>query len=117
MLICIVYLCASAYTSLPSVTLPPRLTPRPSPTCSSDISFSILTSQQLQQQGLVHVVAKNLYNQDPGRTPVQHGVLDRRMVSATAQAERKEGRPRTPLLDRIQRGVRSGVVLRIARNK
>ncbi|XP_037084098.1 LOW QUALITY PROTEIN: DNA-directed RNA polymerase III subunit RPC1-like [Pollicipes pollicipes] len=51
----------------------------------SDISFCIQTPQQVQQQGLVHVVAKNLYNQDPGRTPVQHGVLDRRMGTSSKE--------------------------------
>lgn len=34
----------------------------------------------MQQQALLHVVAKNLYNQDAQRTPIPYGVLDQRMV-------------------------------------
>jgi DNA-directed RNA polymerase III subunit RPC1 len=33
----------------------------------------------LQQEAILNVVAKNLYNQDLARTPIQNGVLDRRM--------------------------------------
>jgi len=39
------------------------------------------SAQQIQQQAHIHVVAKNLYNQDAQRTPVPYGMLDRRMVN------------------------------------
>lgn len=34
----------------------------------------------MERQAHMHVVAKNLYNQDVEHTPVPYGVLDRRMV-------------------------------------
>jgi hypothetical protein len=34
----------------------------------------------MQQQSHIHVVAKNLYNQDVQRTPIPYGVLDKRLV-------------------------------------
>ena len=42
--------------------------------------FGVDSPQQIQQQAHIHVVAKNLYSQDTQRSPVQYGVLDRRMV-------------------------------------
>ncbi|XP_067008979.2 DNA-directed RNA polymerase III subunit RPC1 isoform X1 [Anabrus simplex] len=45
----------------------------------SHVSFGVESPQQIQQQAHIHVVAKNLYNQDTQRTPVSYGVLDRRM--------------------------------------
>ncbi|XP_049812819.1 DNA-directed RNA polymerase III subunit RPC1 [Schistocerca nitens] len=45
----------------------------------SHVSFGVDSCHQIQQQAHLHVVAKNLYSQDPQRTPVQYGVLDRRM--------------------------------------
>ena len=42
--------------------------------------FGVDSPQQIQQQAHIHIVAKNLYSQDTQRTPVQYGVLDRRMV-------------------------------------
>jgi hypothetical protein len=48
--------------------------------CSSHVCFGVDSPQQIQQQAHIHVVAKNLYSQDTQRTPVQYGVLDRRMV-------------------------------------
>lgn len=34
----------------------------------------------MQEQAILQVVSKNLYNQDPQRTPIPYGVLDPRMV-------------------------------------
>lgn len=48
--------------------------------CSSHISFGVESAESMQQQALINVVAKNLYNQDIQRTPVAFGVLDRRLV-------------------------------------
>lgn len=48
---------------------------------SSHISFGVESAESMQQQALINVVAKNLYNQDVQRTPVAYGVLDRRLVS------------------------------------
>uniref|UniRef100_A0A069DY71 DNA-directed RNA polymerase subunit n=1 Tax=Panstrongylus megistus TaxID=65343 RepID=A0A069DY71_9HEMI len=45
----------------------------------SHVSFGMDGPHQMQQQAHLHVVAKNLYTQDTQRTPVRHGVLDRRM--------------------------------------
>nr|XP_018912364.1 PREDICTED: DNA-directed RNA polymerase III subunit RPC1 [Bemisia tabaci] len=45
----------------------------------SHVSFGIDSAQQMQQQAHLHVVAKSLYQQDPQRTPIPHGVLDRKM--------------------------------------
>ena len=44
------------------------------------VSFGIESPQQIQQQSHIQVVAQNLYNQGSSRTPVQYGMLDRRMV-------------------------------------
>lgn len=45
----------------------------------SHVSFCIDSSQEIQQTSHLQVKQKNLYNQDQKRTPVQNGVLDRRM--------------------------------------
>nr|CAD7197843.1 unnamed protein product [Timema douglasi] len=45
----------------------------------SHVCFGVDSPHQIQQQAHLHVVAKNLYNQDTQRTPVPYGVLDRRM--------------------------------------
>ncbi|EAT37385.1 AAEL010617-PA [Aedes aegypti] len=45
----------------------------------SHVSFGIDSAELIQQEAHLHVVAKNLYNQDANRTPVTYGVLDRRM--------------------------------------
>ena len=34
----------------------------------------------MHQYAHIHCVSKNLYNQDPSRTPVSYGVLDSHMV-------------------------------------
>lgn len=47
---------------------------------SSHVSFGIESAESMQQQSHIHVVAKNLYNQDIQRTPVPYGVLDKRLV-------------------------------------
>lgn len=48
---------------------------------SSHISFGVESAESMQQQAIINVVAKNLYNQDIQRTPVAYGVLDRRLVN------------------------------------
>ncbi|XP_046382382.1 DNA-directed RNA polymerase III subunit RPC1 [Ischnura elegans] len=45
----------------------------------SHVSFGLQSSQEMQQQSHIHVVAKSLYNQDIQRTPISYGVLDRKM--------------------------------------
>lgn len=54
---------------------------------SSEITFGVESAESMQQQALLHVVAKNLYNQDIARTPIPYGVLDPRM--GTNQKESK----------------------------
>lgn len=39
------------------------------------------SAESMQQQAHIHVVSKNLYNQDVQRTPVPYGVLDKRLVN------------------------------------
>ncbi|KAJ3649772.1 hypothetical protein Zmor_021495 [Zophobas morio] len=45
----------------------------------SHISFGVESAESMQQQSHIHVVAKNLYNQDIQRTPIAYGVLDKRL--------------------------------------
>lgn len=45
------------------------------------MSFGVESPESMQQQSHIHVVAKNLYNQDAQRTPIAFGVLDKRLVS------------------------------------
>lgn len=45
----------------------------------SHVTFGLESPESMQQQAHLHVVAKNLYNQDQSRTPVPYGVLDQRM--------------------------------------
>ncbi|XP_012276667.1 DNA-directed RNA polymerase III subunit RPC1 [Orussus abietinus] len=45
----------------------------------SHVSFGVDSRHNMERQAHIHVVAKNLYTQDSQRTPVQYGVLDRRM--------------------------------------
>lgn len=47
---------------------------------SSHVSFGVESAESMQQQAHIHVVAKNLYNQDVQRTPIPYGVLDKRLV-------------------------------------
>lgn len=44
------------------------------------MSFGVESAETMQQQAHIHVVAKNLYNQDIQRTPIPFGVLDKRLV-------------------------------------
>lgn len=48
---------------------------------SAQVSFGIESAESMQQQAHIHVVSKNLYNQDVQRTPVPYGVLDKRLVN------------------------------------
>ncbi|XP_071130930.1 DNA-directed RNA polymerase III subunit RPC1-like [Mytilus edulis] len=45
----------------------------------SHVTFGLLNANEIQQLSHLHVVSKNLYNQDGHHKPVQHGVLDHRM--------------------------------------
>ncbi|XP_060520188.1 DNA-directed RNA polymerase III subunit RPC1 [Cylas formicarius] len=45
----------------------------------SHLSFGVESAESMQQQSHIHVVAKNLYNQDVERNPVPYGVLDKRL--------------------------------------
>lgn len=47
---------------------------------SSHVTFGVESAESMQQQAILQVVSKNLYNQDPQRTPIPYGVLDPRMV-------------------------------------
>ncbi len=44
------------------------------------IEFCVGSHHEIEKQSMVKVTSKELYSQDPFRTPVQNGVLDRRMV-------------------------------------
>lgn len=50
---------------------------------SSHVTFGMESAESMQQQAHIHVVSKNLYNQDVQRTPVPYGVLDKRLVTKT----------------------------------
>ncbi|KAL0272113.1 UNVERIFIED_CONTAM: hypothetical protein PYX00_005208 [Menopon gallinae] len=52
----------------------------------SHVCFGVDSPQAIQQQAHIHVVGKNLYNQDAPRTPVSFGVLDRQMGTNTKDA-------------------------------
>lgn len=56
--------------------------------CRSHVTFGLMTADQMRQQAHIHVVSKNLYSQDGTRKPVQHGVLDHRMVSEISDETR-----------------------------
>ncbi|KAG5879450.1 hypothetical protein JTB14_027687 [Gonioctena quinquepunctata] len=45
----------------------------------SHITFGVESAESMQQQSHIHVVQKNLYNQDVERTPIPYGVLDMRL--------------------------------------
>lgn len=45
----------------------------------SHVSFGVESAESMQQQAHLHVVAKNLYNQDVQRSPIPYGVLDKRL--------------------------------------
>lgn len=45
----------------------------------SHVSFGVDSRVNMERQAHIHVVAKNLYIQDSLRSPVQYGVLDKRM--------------------------------------
>ena len=48
--------------------------------CRSHVNFGLFSPEQMHQYAHIHCVSKNLYNQDPGRTPISFGVLDSHMV-------------------------------------
>lgn len=45
----------------------------------SHVTFCVDSPSEIQQQSHIQIVSKNLYCQDPQRTPIPHGLLDRRM--------------------------------------
>ncbi|KAK9891975.1 hypothetical protein WA026_017458 [Henosepilachna vigintioctopunctata] len=45
----------------------------------SHITFGVESPENMQQQSHLHVVQKNLYNEDSQRTPIPYGVLDKRL--------------------------------------
>ncbi|XP_012231845.1 DNA-directed RNA polymerase III subunit RPC1 isoform X2 [Linepithema humile] len=54
----------------------------------SHISFGVDSMHNMLMQSSVQVITKNLYNEDAMRTPVPHGVLDKRMgVSSTNKSK------------------------------
>lgn len=46
----------------------------------SRIKFCVNSHHDIERQALMKVISRELYSQDPIRTPIQNGVLDRRMV-------------------------------------
>ena len=52
----------------------------------TQVCFGMQNPQQVQQCAHMQVVAKNLYNQDSGRSAVTHGALDRRMGTSSKDA-------------------------------
>ncbi|EZA62907.1 DNA-directed RNA polymerase III subunit RPC1 [Ooceraea biroi] len=49
----------------------------------ANISFGVDSMHDMLLQANVEVIAKNLYNEDTSRTPIQHGALDRRMGASS----------------------------------
>ncbi|KAI8497884.1 DNA-directed RNA polymerase III subunit RPC1 [Branchiostoma belcheri] len=47
----------------------------------SHVCFGMMSDEEMRQQSHIHVVSKNLYNQDSRQVPVPYGVLDNHMVS------------------------------------
>ncbi|XP_074647199.1 DNA-directed RNA polymerase III subunit RPC1-like [Tubulanus polymorphus] len=45
----------------------------------SQVTFGLMTPEEIQKQAHVHVISKNLYTQDGSRKPIQYGVLDHKM--------------------------------------
>ena len=52
----------------------------------TQVCFGMQNPQQVQQCAHMQVVAKNLYNQDSGRSAVTHGALDKRMGTSSKDA-------------------------------
>lgn len=50
------------------------------PKCIKGIEFGILSPQQIVKQSEVEVSTNKLYDLENGRTPAEHGAIDRRMV-------------------------------------
>lgn len=46
-----------------------------------NVTFGLMSAEQMRKQSHIHVVSKNLYAQDGSRKHVPFGVLDHRMVS------------------------------------
>lgn len=46
----------------------------------SRIKFCVNSHHDIERQSVMKVISRELYSQDPVRTPIQNGVLDRRMV-------------------------------------
>lgn len=49
----------------------------------SHVNFGLFSPEQMHQYAHIHCVSKNLYNQDPGRTPISFGVLDPHMGTSS----------------------------------
>jgi hypothetical protein len=50
-----------------------------SPACSKSIQFELMSNLEVQSAAELHVYERNLYSM-PQRTPLEHGVLDPRLV-------------------------------------
>ena len=48
--------------------------------------FTVASAEEIARQSHLRVIAKHLYQQDPQRTPVPHGTLDRRMGTSSKNA-------------------------------
>lgn len=46
-----------------------------------NVTFGLMSAEQMRNQSHIHVVSKNLYAQDGSRRHVPHGVLDHKMVT------------------------------------
>lgn len=46
----------------------------------NQIQFAPFSALEMQKEAHIHVVSKNLYSQDPSRTPAPFGVLDPKLV-------------------------------------
>ncbi|XP_078700713.1 DNA-directed RNA polymerase III subunit RPC1-like [Branchiostoma floridae x Branchiostoma belcheri] len=49
----------------------------------SHVCFGMMSDEEMRQQSHIHVVSKNLYNQDSRQVPVPYGVLDNHMGTST----------------------------------
>lgn len=48
--------------------------------CSENVTFGLMSAEQMRKQSHIHVVNKGLYDQDGSKRHVPYGVLDHKMV-------------------------------------
>jgi DNA-directed RNA polymerase III subunit RPC1 len=53
----------------------------------TSVHFTVGSAEETARQGHLKVIAKHLYQQDGKRTPVSHGVLDRKLGTCSKDAK------------------------------